>query len=127
MLGLDPSIQGDRSVVCPWTLGSSPRVTNGVVETASPQLHCHHPTVMLGLDPSIQGNRSIARPWPLGSSPRVTKKETRVTRREAVRVAVPSAAVLVVQRAGVHLAVVGVDHVLRDRVDRKSTRLNSSH
>src|SRR3546814_2542371 len=111
MLGLDPSIQGDRSVVCPWTLGSSPRVTNGVVETASPQLHCHHPTVMLGLDPSIQGNRSIARPWPLGSSPRVTKTETRVTRREAVRVAVPSAAVLVVQRAGVHLAVVGVDHV----------------
>src|SRR3546814_19442658 len=86
MLGLDPSIQGDRSVVCPWTLGSSPRVTNGVVETASPQLHCHHPTVMLGLDPSIQGNRSIARPWPLGSSPRVTKKEPRVTRREAVRV-----------------------------------------
>src|SRR3546814_10985503 len=108
MLGLDPSIQGDRSVVCPWTLGSSPRVTNGVVETASPQLHCHHPTVMLGLDPSIQGNRSIARPWPLGSSPRVTKKETRAPRREAVRVAVPSAAVLVVQRARVHLAVVGV-------------------
>src|SRR3546814_14902328 len=100
MLGLDPSIQGDRSVVCPWTLGSSPSVTNGVVETASPQLHCHHPTVMLGLDPSIQGNRSIARPWPLGSSPRVTKKETRVTRREAVRVAVPSAAVPVVHRAG---------------------------
>src|SRR3546814_18048056 len=71
---------------------------------------------MLGLDPSIQGNRSIARPWPLVSSPRVTKKETRVTRREAVRVAVPSAAVLVVQRAGVHLAVVGVAHVLRDGV-----------
>src|SRR3546814_20193275 len=71
---------------------------------------------MLGLDPSIQGIGSIAGAGPLGSSPRGTKKETRVTRREAVRVAVPSAAVLVVQRAGVHLAVVGVDHVLRDRV-----------
>ena len=27
MLGLDPSIQGNRSVACPWTLGSRPRVT----------------------------------------------------------------------------------------------------
>src|SRR3546814_2622343 len=27
MSGLDTGIQGDRSVACPWTLGSSPRVT----------------------------------------------------------------------------------------------------
>src|SRR3546814_17580983 len=100
MLGLDPSIQGERSVVCPWTLGSSPRVTNGVVETASTQLHCHHPTVMLGLDPRIQGQRSIARPWPPGSSPRVKKKRTRMTRREAVRGQVTHVAALVDRRGG---------------------------
>src|SRR3546814_3775597 len=75
MLGLDPSIQGERSVVCPWTLGSSQRVKNGVVETASPQPHCHHPTVMPGLDPRIQGHPLIARPPPPGSTTRVTKNE----------------------------------------------------
>src|SRR3546814_12823132 len=57
MLGLDPSIQGDRSVVCPWTLGSSPRVTHGVGETAAPQHHCQHPTLLPGPDPSTQANR----------------------------------------------------------------------
>ena len=29
MLGLDPSIQGDRSLACPWTLATSARVTAG--------------------------------------------------------------------------------------------------
>src|SRR3546814_2171103 len=94
MLGLDPSIQGDRSVVCPWTLRSSPRVTNGVVETASPQLHFPHPTVMLGPDPGIQVNRSIARPWPLRSRPRLPQKEKRGTGSEAGPVGVPPAGVL---------------------------------
>src|SRR3546814_8430882 len=34
ILGLDPSIQGNRSVTCPWTLGSRPRVTKRAGGTA---------------------------------------------------------------------------------------------
>ena len=36
MLGLDPSIQGDRPVACPWTLATSARVTVGEAAQAVP-------------------------------------------------------------------------------------------
>src|SRR3546814_17018584 len=56
MLGLDPSIQSDRSAGCPWTLGSRPRVAIRAAATKDAPNSPPH------LSPNPHGSQNVLRP-----------------------------------------------------------------